>query len=271
MPNPVDPPLTSNLRDILGNLAGGLFDLATWINSPGKYKPPLSPAETPWRAANHKFTPQDLGVIPFFEGLLLEASGEDDLFSRWAVVSTNPLQFCPLENASGWRANRGLTNPPQFGIAQGANVLILDSTGRPLSRRSFYDSCWSLLQAVVDARKQQGPVDWAALANDLITDQSPQWPSTGNPRSSVFIAQFVNDLLYAMLGMRNPVDPPMQYALLVELGEHRRAGNARRPADAQQAVNNLRRLLTQLQAAPPPAAPPPVHIIPVGSPPHDKQ
>jgi hypothetical protein len=270
MPNPVDPPLTSSVRDILGNLGGGLFDLVTWINSPGKYKPPLSPAEMPWRAAGHQFTLQDLGVIPFFEGLLLEASGEDDLLSRWAVVSANPLQFFPLENASGWRANRGLTNPPQFGIAQGANVLIVDSTGRPISRRNFYDSCWPLLQAVVTARKQQGPVDWANLASDLFTDKTPEWPNSANPRSSAFITQFVGDLLYAMLGMRNPVDPPMQYALLVELGEHRRAGNARQPADAQQAVNSLRKLLTQLQAAPPPAAPPPVHIIAVGSPPHDK-
>jgi len=270
MPDAVDPALTPDLRDILGNLAGGLFDLATWLNSQGKYKPPLPQQDMPWRVLGHKFTPLDIGVIPFFEGLLLEASGEDDLLSRWAEVSANPLQFCTLDNAAGWRANRGLTNPPQFGIARSANVLILDSTGRPVSRRKFYDGCWPVLKVVVGARQKTGPVDWALLANDLATDQASEWSTTGNPSSSAFVRQFTCDLLYAMLGMRNPVGLPMQYALLAELGEFRRAGNAYEPKDAANGVTQLQKLLAQLQAAaPPPPTAPPIHPD-VGSPPHDK-
>ncbi len=268
MSNPFDQPLTPELRDTLNNLAGGLFDLAAWLSSPGKYTPPLPPQDMPWRAAGHKFTPQDLGVIPFFEGVLREASGDEGLLNRWAAVSANPLQFCPIEDPVGWRASRGLASP-QFGIARGANVVILDSTGRPISRRRFYESCWPPLKAVVDARKQKGPVDWVGLANDLATDQAPKWPNTGNPPSSAFITQFICDLLYAMLGMRNPVAPPMQYALLVELGEHRRSGNAYTPQDADAEVTALRKLLTKLQATPPATPPPPVHTPRVGSPPHD--
>ena len=269
MPNAVDPPLTPDLRDILGNLAGGLFDLATWINAPTKYKPPLPQQEMPWRAPGHKFTPADLGVIPFFEGLLLEASGEDDLLNRWAAVTANPLQFCLLNDVTGWRASRGLANSPQSGIGPSNNVLILDSTGHPISRRKFYEFCWPLLQAVVAARKQTGPVDYAALANDLATDQATEWPNSNTPSSSAFITRFVCDLLYAMLGMRNPVDRPMQYALLAELGEFRRTGNGYEPKDAADRVTQLRKLLTEVKPTPSSPAAAPVHP-PVGSPPHDK-
>jgi len=270
MPNPVDSPLTEDLRVILGNLAEGLFDLTAWLNSPGKYEPPLPAKDMPWRAAGHRFSPSDLKVIPFFEGSLREASGEDDLFNRWAKVTANPLRFSPMEDVQGWRKNRGLASVPQFGIAKSANVFLTDSVGHAISRRAFYDPCWAVLQAAVAARLKKGPVDFGGLANDLATDLAPEWPRTINPPSSVFIAQFVCDLLYAMLGMRNPVAPPMQYALLAELGEFRRAGNAFEPSDVAANVAALRKLLEKMLAAPPPPpVTPPVHPA-VGSPPHDK-
>jgi hypothetical protein len=155
-------------------------------------------------------------------------------------------------------------------VAQSANVLLLDATGRPLSRREFYGSCWPPLRMVVDARKSNSPGDWVGLANDLATDQAAQWPNTAEPRSSTFIKQFVCDVLYAMVGLRNPVAPPMRYALLVELGEHRRAGNHYEPPDAARTVEQLRALLNRLFAAAPLPVPPPTHMPPVGSPPHDK-
>jgi hypothetical protein len=270
VPDQIEPPLTDDLRTTLGNLTEGLFDLAAWVNSPGKYTPPLPSQEMIWRAPGHRFSPLDLGVLPFFEGLLRESSGEADLMNRWASLGANPLQFCPLDNAQGWRANRGLTNPPQFSVARSANVLILDSKGRPLSRREFYALCWLPLRAVIDARKPNSPGDWAGLANDLAADQTSQWPNTADPRSSTFIRQFVCDVLYAMVGLRNPVAPPMRYALLVELGEHRRPGNHYEPPDAAGDVRQLRDLLDRLFAVAPPPAPPPPHMPPVGAPPHDK-
>ena len=70
-------PLTPELRDILNNLATGLFGLDACVKEPGKYVPPNP--NLPWRAAGHTFTPTDLAVIPFFENLLRESSGDDDL------------------------------------------------------------------------------------------------------------------------------------------------------------------------------------------------
>ncbi|PYV33665.1 MAG: hypothetical protein DMG22_09120 [Acidobacteria bacterium] len=263
---------TPELRDILNNLASGLFGLDAWIKKPGKYKPPLPDEHMPWRAAGHTFLPSDLGVIPFFEGLLREDSGEDDLFDRWAELTANPVRFSPMEDVQGWRRNRGLASVPQFGVTKSANVLLTDSMGHAISRRKFYEPCWPLLQATVATRLKTGPVDYGKLANDLATDLAleSEWPRTQKPPSSIFIAQFVCDLLYAMLGMRNSVAAPMQYALLAELGEFRRAGNAYKPVDATKNVEALRRLLDELQDAPPsPPATPPVHPA-VGSPPHDK-
>lgn len=270
MPRPVVPPLDQDLREILGNLAEGLFDLAAWLALPDKYTPQLPSGETPWRAPGHRFTPADMGVVPFFEGLLLEASGDDDLFNRWAKIIADPLVFSPLDDAAGWRANRGLANPPQFGIAPSSNVLIMDAARNPVSRRKFYDACWTPLRAAVTARKQQGSVDWASLAKDLARDQVQEWPTTINPASSAFITQYTCDLLYAMLGMRNPVAPPTRYALLTELGEHRRVGNAFEPGDATAAVERLRKQLASVPTAPLARTAAPVYVPPVGSPPHDK-
>ena len=192
---------TPELRDILNNLASGLFGLDAWIKKPGKYKPPLPDEHMPWRAAGHTFLPSDLGVIPFFEGLLREDSGEDDLFDRWAELTANPVRFSPMEDVQGWRRNRSLASVPQFGVTKSANVLLTDSMGHAISRRKFYEPCWPLLQATVATRLKTGPVDYGKLANDLATDLAleSEWPRTQKPPSSIFIAQFVCDLLYAML------------------------------------------------------------------------
>ena len=113
-------------------------------------------------------------------------------------------------------------------------------------------------------------MDFNLLANDLAGDLAVEWPRAINPSSSVFVTQFVCDLLYAMLGMRNSAASDMKYALLAELGEFRRSGNAFDPTDVAAAVAALRKLLEHMQAAPPPPPEtPPVHPA-VGSPPHDK-
>ena len=86
-------PFTPELRDTLNNLAAGVFNLDAWVREPNKYKPPDQ--DLPWRADGHVFTPADLAAIPFFENLLRESSGDDDLGVRWADVMTSPLKFSP--------------------------------------------------------------------------------------------------------------------------------------------------------------------------------
>ncbi len=219
----LDEPLTPELRDTLINLATGLFGLDAWIKEPGKYVPPI--VDPPWRVKTHTFTPADLGVLSFFENLLRESSQDDDLGSRWAAVMADPLRFSPLADPAEWRRNRGLNSAPKFGIVGSSNIWLTDPNGRVISRATFYSSCWPLLNAVVTARRQTGPpVDWAALAKDLLAGSAPQWPTTSRPGSAAFLIQFAADMLYAMLGIRNPAPEPWRRAVLIELGEYRKPG-----------------------------------------------
>src|SRR5712692_2142563 len=109
----LEDPFTPELRDTLNNLAAGLFGLDAWVKEPGKYVPPN--LNLPWRAAGHTFTPADLAVIPFFENLLRESSGDDDLGVRWANVAADPHKYSPLPAPVTWRKNRGLDCRPRFG------------------------------------------------------------------------------------------------------------------------------------------------------------
>jgi hypothetical protein len=121
------------LRDTLNNLAAGLFRPGdAWVKEPGKYLP--SNQKLPWRAAGYTFTPVDLAVIPFFENLLRESSGDDDLGVRWAAVAADPLKYSPLPNPAVWRKNRGLGDVPKFGIVPSGNVWLTDASGKTISR-----------------------------------------------------------------------------------------------------------------------------------------
>ncbi len=232
----LDDPHTPELRDTLSNLAAGLFGLDAWIKEPTKYKPN---GNLPWREPGHTFAPADLAVIPFFENLLRESSGDDDLGVRWAIVTANPLKFSPLPNVDSWRKNRGLSNSPKFGIVKSGNVWLTDATGNVISRATFYAPCWPLLKGVVDARKKAGAMDWALLANDLLANKAPEWPNTAQPPSSAFLAQFASDILCGMLGMRTSAPEPWRRAVSIELGEYRHPGNEYTSSDTEKAVQKF--------------------------------
>jgi len=219
----MDTALTPELRDILDNLATGLFGLDAWVRGPNKYTPPNT--ELPWRAPGHVFKPSDLGVIPLFENLLRESSGDDDLGVRWDAITADPLKASPLPDAKAWRKNRALGDP-KFGIVKSGNVWLTNANGSVISRATFYAACWQPLLTVVHAKNPANDADWAALAADLFNNNVPQWPTTQQPTSAAFTVQFTSDMLYAMLGQRNnPQFDGWQRALLVELGEYRRPGN----------------------------------------------
>jgi len=236
MSTQLDDPLTPELRDTLTSLATGLFGLDAWVKEATKYKPA---GDLPWRALGHTFTPADLAVIPFFENLLRESSGDDDLGVRWAAVTASPLKFSPLPNVDSWRKNRGLSNPPKFGIVKSGNVWLTDAVGNVISRVTFYTPCWPLLKGVVDARRKAGAVDWALLAADLLANKAPEWPNTAQPPSSAFLVQFASDMLYAMLGMRASAPEPWRRAVSIELGEYRHPGNEYTSRDTGAAVKKF--------------------------------
>jgi len=239
-------PLDAGLRSILENLAAGLFPLQKWIQ--GKtYDPVKAGFSCPWRAAGKSLLPRDVEVIAFFEGLLRESAGDADRHARWAKIRAYPLRFSPLDDPAAWRARRGLDPDPRFGITESKNVLT-DADGKPITRAGFYAGYWPSLRQAAGAANPQGPEGWEEFAQKLFRDELGQWPKEPPLRSSGFIKQFAADLLYAMMGMRNPrphkggdvrEDQAWQVALLIELGERRRVGNAYTPEDAQAAVDAL--------------------------------
>jgi hypothetical protein len=59
--------LDPELRDILENLASGLFPLTAWINAK-TFTP--SANDLPWRSGGEPLTPTRVGAIQFFDALL---------------------------------------------------------------------------------------------------------------------------------------------------------------------------------------------------------
>jgi hypothetical protein len=237
----MDTALTPELRDILDNLANGLFGLDAWVREANKYKPPHT--ALPWRAPGHVFKPSDLGVIPFFENLVRESSGDDDLGIRWAAITADPLKASPLPDAKAWRKNRGLGDP-KFGIVRSGNVWLTNANGRVISRATFFAGCWQPLLAAVHAKNPANDADWAQLASDLLNNNVPQWPNTLQPTSAAFIVQFTSDMLYAMLGQRNhPQSEGWQRAVLVELGEYRQPGKRYTRDETAAAVDTFEALV----------------------------
>ncbi|HEY2921004.1 MAG TPA: hypothetical protein VGK77_18640 [Candidatus Binatia bacterium] len=260
-------PLDPELREVLENLAGGLFPLDAWIKSK-TYTP--AEADLPWRKGTEPLSPKKIGVIQFFEALVRETAGDAHLIARWHQLIAEPLVFSPLAGMHEWRTRRGLEPEPEFGALESENVLT-DFEGKPISRANFYAAYFPLLKQAVKAAAAQGPIQWEVFADNLFKDEkdvpAPVWPKGQPRRPSNFIKQFSRDLLYAMMGMRNAAPEPLKTALLTELGEHRRVGNDYKPEDTKNAVQEFKKVLQKVTQQPlPPTTPVPPSAPPLGSP-----
>jgi hypothetical protein len=225
-------------RALLGDLANALVPLSLWVDT----KPYVPPAadKLPWRQGE-ALTTDRLRVVDFFVALLRESSSDEALLERWTQLRAKPLQYSPHERPDDWRRLRGLDVVPLFGVIASENVLT-DPQGRHVARTRFYSDYLPLLRAAADARKPASQADWSAFAFELFTDRCLQWPG-GQPPSSAFVTQFVRDVLYAILGMRNPIEDPWFSAVLTELGEFRRPGNAYTRDDVARGLKELRSVL----------------------------
>jgi hypothetical protein len=76
-------------------------------------------------------------------------------------------------------------------------------------------------------------LDWRKFTERMWSDESSFWTRGLARKSSTFLRQWGRDVLYCVLGMRNPVDEPWKTAVLTELGEHRRVGNKFVLSDAE--------------------------------------
>lgn len=234
--------IDEELREILENLANGLFPLKPWIEDKDKrHVPPPKQCETlPWRNGA-ALTPNDLGAIDFFEDLLRHPEEELRLLHRWEELERKPLTHFHLkkpEEANAWRAARGLELKTQFGVLESENTLV-DVDEHPVVRTTFYQTFWPLLREAVRKRKPRS-ADWIEFAAQLHKDECPEWPAGQPLKSSTLTFQFGRDLLHAMMNMDNTADELWKHALLIELGEHRRVGNEWTRVDSANAVKEFK-------------------------------
>lgn len=228
-------------------LAEAILPLGTWLaGTPSQRTNVLAP----WR---EPFTPQlsvrELGLVDFIERRIDDSSEDDALALRWAQVEADPLAiFNSLpEKGPTWRAARGLTKEPTFGIVESDNVeVILDNVAagqgnppahRASSRREFYGHAFAAFAKVVAA---QSPTNWEDFRDKLLkNDASLGWPADCPVTAGRFVRQFAKDLLYGLLGMRDQPAKAQTTAVLAELGEHRRRGNSHSTENVQAAVAAL--------------------------------
>jgi hypothetical protein len=238
---------------LLEQLGDALLPLDEWI-AHKHYTPEKNPSwiETlpeltsgtppPWRGRSISVAQIGLGTA--LKVLVRSSSGEADLVSRWNHRRSNPLELCPIPNRDDWRASRGLRKDATFSIYESGNV-FLDAANNPLIRYQFYRTYLPLLESCVAAASPADRSAWQQLGNLLASDKSVSWP-VNSPASSVFVKQFLRDSVAVLLGMRNTSFVPEKmyaYAVLIEMGEHRRSGNAYTPEHVAKTVVILDNLL----------------------------
>jgi DNA/RNA endonuclease G (NUC1) len=253
--------------DLIEDLAYALLPLDQWVA--GKpYHPPQPDllwrrllAAPPVGDAGPQFetplTPARLGIGRFIREILLRSEQESALIERWSALASSPLTHSPHADASRWRAERGLSNEPRFGVLESENVL-LDSRGEHLSRLRIYGSGLAALAEVVATRRpNHADGTWRTLARELYEDSCAEWPPAAGVESSRFTAQLVHDALRGLFGVAGPAPEPWKSAVLVELGEYRRPGNTYTREDVQKAsdalVERLATLAPRMILEPPPA------------------
>jgi hypothetical protein len=251
--SPSDEIFTPFHLHLLEQLGDALLPLNEWIEHK-RYIPEKNPSwiETlpglisgtppPWRGKS--LSVAQIGLGTGLKALVRSSSGDADLVSRWNHRRANPLERCPTPDRDAWRASRGLRRDATFSIYESGNV-FLDAAGNPLVRYEFYNTYIPLLEACVNVAPPADRVAWQQLGNSLALDKAASWP-VNSPSSSIFVKQFQRDAVAVLLGMRNVpfVSERMYaYAILIELGEHRRSGNAYTPDHVAKTVVILDTLL----------------------------
>jgi hypothetical protein len=251
--------ITQSVRTILPALAEAVLPVQGWTRQkpPPKYDqfvPGL--VSVPWRpvAADPTLSTATFEIVRFLEILADDDGVSEALAPRWNAIKADPTKY--FQSPSGqspaqWRAGRAGLRPDdaRFGAfdPDSSNFAFVapSADGKKLtalSRKEFYDPCWTPLAAAYQFKPPGDPAGWAAFRDNLRTNQFPDsaWPTSSTIKSSAFIRQFTFDVLRACLGQRNHAmtasDPILQRAALIEAGENRYRGNAYTEQQAGQAV-----------------------------------
>jgi hypothetical protein len=237
-------------NEVLLGLADAIFPLGAYLakSKRSSYSPWRKPGEA-------SISLGQFGLVEFFRQLLTAPENADDatLAKRWSALEHDPLRELKrlFANAQSWRRDR-LSQPqePVFGIFESENFEIHGKAGG-MSRAAFYKACFKILDAIVNTEKPDTTEKWSGIATRLLNEAHPGWQNE-SVSSSEFIQQLVRDVFRCLMGMKSKLrDPsgqahelyasePLQYAILVELGETRRVGNAHSVEDVERAVATLR-------------------------------
>jgi hypothetical protein len=254
-------PFNPEARAALTGLAEGLLPLQEWVRSAAHVYVPPNAKDLPWRAGE-SLTHERLQTIAYVEWLVAASDADDLLLARWDHIRQDPLAYCPLPSPRAFREGRGLSQAPRFATVEAGNALA-DASGRQMSRRQLYDQCTPILKATVnDAQKRLGPVTpppsgfWTTLAQELHRGNCPEWRGVaGAPQSTLLTEQLLRDVLTALLNGWLEVPPPWRYAVLIELGEFRRPGNAYKRSDVEAARESFKDALGRRAVSPDVLAP----------------
>ncbi len=248
--------IPQSVRTILPALAEAVFPVLGWTKQkpPPKYDqfvPRL--VSVPWRPVAADPTLIAFEIVRFLEILADNDGVNEALAPRWNAIKADPTKY--FQSPSGqspaeWRAGRaGLRPDSKFGAfdPDSSNFAFVTPSAdgkmlKALSRKDFYDPCWTPLAAAYQFKPPGDPPGWIAFRDNLRTNQFPDsvWPASSTIKSPAFIRQFTLDVLRACLGQRNGAmtasDPILQRAVLIEAGENRHRGNAYTEQQADQAV-----------------------------------
>jgi hypothetical protein len=242
-------PFSPEAHAALLGLVEGLLPLQEWLSSPDKYVPPNT-KELPWRNGE-ALTHERLQTISYVEWLVAASDADDLLLARWDRIRQDPLAFCPLPSARLFREGRGLSQSPRFASVEAGNAPA-DASGRQMSRQQLYDQCVPILIDIVEPAKKRiaaivPPVPfWTTLAQELHRGNCPEWRGfAGAPQSTLLTEQVLRDALTALLNGWLDSPPPWRYAVLIELGEYRRPGNAYTRDDVKGSLQHFKDTLDQ--------------------------
>jgi hypothetical protein len=239
-------PFSAQARTTLTGLAEGLLPLQDWVTSESHRYVPPNATDLPWRAGEI-LTHERLQTIAYVEWLVAASDADDLLLARWDHIRQDPLAYCPLPSPRAFREGRGLSQAPRFATVESGNALA-DASGRQMSRRFLYDQCTPILiETVKEAQKRLGKATpppspfWSTLAQELHRGNCPEWRGiAGAPQSTLLTEQLLRDVLTALLNGWLDVPPPWRYAVLIELGEFRRPGNAYARSDVESALQSFK-------------------------------
>jgi hypothetical protein len=240
--------LNSVERSCIFGLARAVVPIEEWLS--GRARGPVAP----WRALGvATLTLEDLRFDRFVEAALngeFEADEAADAV-QWNAAITKPTKKFPAAalgphpSYAAWRAAvlspvAPEADPPVFGLTDfdGGEVIVPGPNPPASARFSTRERVYDLgLRALVTLAPSGPPTGgWPLFASRMAQDRAWTAASYSDLGSAAFLKLFVKDLLRCVLGMRTEgaVDP-RQSALLAELGERRRVGNAYSVEDVERA------------------------------------